>query len=41
MKTEQEQEFINEYESLKNGNITLFKEWLAILNSQEIYNFIK
>jgi hypothetical protein len=33
--------FFNEYESLKNGNITEFKRFLSTLTAQEIYDFIK
>lgn len=37
----QEEIFLLEYESFKNGNITEFKKWLNSIYGDEIYNFIK
>ena len=38
---DEQQNYINQYESFINGNIGLFKRWLNTLNGDEIYNFIK
>lgn len=34
-------QFKTEYQSLLNGNITYFINWLNTLKGDEIYNFIK
>jgi hypothetical protein len=37
----QEEIFLTEYGSYKNGNITLFKKWLGQLSTETILKFIK